>query len=95
MNEFHLEIIFTDDMSNSIDSDGVLNKFSKQYNFVYHKFNFASREMIYHLFKTCSSSFCGIELWYNDINRNGTFHNISVGYRRAVKKIVRQHHFCA
>ena len=36
---------------------------------------------------TYSSSFNGIELWYNDINRNKTFHNVLVGYHEAVKRI--------
>ena len=65
-------------MSNKMDSDRVLNKFLRQYNSMYHRFNFASREVIYHLFKTYSSSFYGIELWYNDIHINRAFHNDSV-----------------
>ena len=69
-----------------MDSDRVLNKFLRQYNSMYHRFNFASREVIYHLFKTYSSSFYGIELWYNESNRNRAFNNVSVGYHKAVKK---------
>ena len=76
-------------MSNSIDSERVLNKLLRQYNSMYHRINFASREIIYHFFKTYSSSFYGIELWYtyNDIYRNIAFHNVSVGYHKAVKGI--------
>ena len=39
-----------------------------------------------YLFKTYSSSFYGIELWYN-IYRNRAFHNVSVGYHKTVKRI--------
>ena len=60
----YLGIILNDDMSNTIDSDRVLNKFLKQYNSMYHRFNFASREIINHFLKIYSSSFHGIELWY-------------------------------
>ena len=67
----YLGIIFTDDMSNSIDSDRVVNKSLRQYNSIYyHRFNLAIREIIYHLLKTYSSSFQRIELWYNCINKN-------------------------
>ena len=83
----YLGIVLTDDMSNTMDSDRVLNKFLRQYNSMYHRFNFASREIIYHLFKTYSSSFYGIELWYNEKNRNRAFNNVSVGYHKAVKRI--------
>ena len=33
------------------------------------------------------SSFYGIELWYNDINRNIAFNNVSVEYHKPVKRI--------
>ena len=54
---------------------------------MYHKFNFACKEIIYHLLTRYSSSFYGIELRYNDINRNKEFHDISVGYNKAAKRI--------
>ena len=47
----YLGIVLTDNMSNTMDSDRVLNKFLRQYNSMYHRFNFASTEVIYHLFK--------------------------------------------
>ena len=37
--------------------------------------------------ETCElrdSSFYGIELWYNDINRNRALHNVLVRYHKAV-----------
>ena len=45
-------IFRTDGTSNSIDSDKALNKFLRQYNSIYHRFNFAGKEIIYHFFKT-------------------------------------------
>jgi len=38
-------ITLTDYMSNSVDSYGVLNKFLRQYNSMYHIFKFPSREI--------------------------------------------------
>jgi len=50
----------TDYMSNSVDSYGVLNKFLRRYNFMYHIFNFASREINNQLFKKYLLFFYGI-----------------------------------
>ena len=74
-------------MSISIDSDRVLNKFSRQYNFMYQIYNFASRKIMYHLFMIYRFFFFGIELWYNYVNRYRAFHNVSAGYHKAVKII--------
>ena len=54
---------------------------------MFHKFNFAIRKIIYHLFKKYLSSFYRIELCYNDLNRNRSFHNVSVRYHETVKII--------
>jgi len=53
---------------------------------IYYIFNFASRGIIYHLFKTYSSSFYWMELWYKDINKSRVLHNVSVGYHKAVNE---------
>ena len=47
------------------------------------RFNIVSREIIYHLFKIYSSYFYGIELY----ETYRTFHNVSVGYHKVVKRI--------
>ena len=54
---------------------------------MYYESNVSSREIIFHLFETYSSSFHEIELCFIDINRNRAFHNVSVGYHKAVKRI--------
>ena len=51
----HLGIIPTDDMNNSLDSVREISRFLILYNSMHHRFNFSSREIIYHLFKTYSS----------------------------------------
>ena len=53
---------------------------------MYHRYNFA-REIFNNLFKTYLSSSYEIKLWYRDINKNRVFHNVSVGYQKAVKRI--------
>ena len=52
-----------DDASYSTDTERLLNKPLRQYNYMYHRCIIASREVIYHLFMTYSSSFYGTELW--------------------------------
>ena len=54
---------------------------------MYHRFYFVGREIIYHLIRIYLSSSYGIELWYNDINRNRAFHKVSVGYHKTGKRI--------
>ena len=81
---FYNYVHLTHDMSNSIK---VLNKLLRQYNSMYHRFNFAYKDIIYQLFNTYLSSFYGIEMWFNEINRNKAFHNVSVRYHKTVKRI--------
>ena len=65
----------------------VRNKLPRQFNSISHRINFTGRYIIDHLFKTCSSSSYGIELWHNDTNINRAFHDVAIGYHKAVKKI--------
>jgi len=53
---------------------------------MHHIFNFPSREIINHLFKKYFYILYGIEQWFNDIKIDGAFHNVSVGYHKAVNE---------
>jgi len=69
----YLGIILTDDMSIGKDIDRVINSFLRQYNSMFYKFNFIDRNILFFLFKTYTSSFYGIELWYNVLSRDKNF----------------------
>ena len=84
----YLGIMLKDDLSNGSDVERVMSNFLTQFNALYHKFNFASQNVLNFLFKTYSSSFYGIELWYNDRNRLKNMHKISVAYHKAIKRVV-------
>ena len=83
----YLGIIIMDSLSNSSDADRATNSFLKQFNSMYYRFNFAEKNVLNYLFKTYSSSFYGIELWYNDKNRKKVLRTPAVAYHKAVKKI--------
>ena len=84
----YLGILLQDDMSYKKDADRVMNSFLSQFNSLYHRFSFASQNVLNFLFKTYSSSFYGIELWYNDKNRKNNLYKTSVAYHKAVKRTV-------
>ena len=54
---------------------------------MFHKFSFVDHNIMYYLFKTYTSSFYGVELWYNGITSASSLRLISVGYHKAVKKL--------
>ena len=80
----YIGIILKDDLNNGKDVDRATNNFLVQFNALYHKFSFASQNVLNFLFKTYSSSFYGIELWYNDKNRMRNMQKIAVAYHKAI-----------
>ena len=80
--------MLNDCLNNLNDVERATDSFLKQFNALYYKFNFASLNVLSFLFKTYSSSFYGIELWYNDKNRKNIMNKISVAYHKAIKKIL-------
>ena len=84
----YLGIMLNDCLNNMNDVERATDSFLKQFNALYYKFNFASLNVLSFLFKTYSSSFYGIELWYNDKNRKNIMNKISVAYHKAIKKLL-------
>ena len=82
----YLGIMLNDCLNNADDADRVINSFLKQFNALYYRFSFASQNVLSFLFKAYSSSFYGIELWYNDKNRKNIMNRISVVYHKSIKK---------
>ena len=68
------------------DIDRVINSFLKQFNGMYSKFSFADKQVLYHLFKTFTSSFYGIDVWFEKLTLT-QLSKISVAYHKAVKRI--------
>ena len=84
----YLGVVFSENLSCiDKDMDRVLNSFLAQFNSMYQKFSFLDRHIVYFLFKTYTSSFYGVEMWYNGLKNDRTLHKLSVGYHKAVKKI--------
>ena len=68
------------------DIDRVINSFLKQFNGMYSKFSFTDKQVLYHLLKTFTSSFYGIDVWFEKLTLT-QLSKISVAYHKAVKRI--------
>ena len=82
----YLGVILTHNGNINDDVDRVLNSFLRQFNGMYSKFYFTDKRILYHLFKTFTSSFYGIDVWFEKITL-AQLSKISVAYHKAVKKI--------
>ena len=79
--------VFLNENSNiGHDIDRITNSFLKQFNGMYSKFYFVDRSVLFYLFKSYTSSFYGIEVWYEKI-LGYQLNRISVAYHKAVKRI--------
>ena len=75
-------------MNISSDIDRASTAFLRQFHSVYAKFYNLNDEVLHHLFRSYTSSFYGIETWYNALaNRN--IHKMSICYHKAVKRVAR------
>ena len=83
----YLGVILTDDLKIDKDTNRALNSFLGQFNSMFHKFSFVDSNIMFYLFKTYTSSFYDVELWYNGITSASSLRLISVGYHKAVKKL--------
>ena len=83
----YLGIIITNDMALDKDIERTLNSFLRQFNSMYHKFSFTRSDILYFLFKTYTSSFYGINLWYDNDIKYRNIYCLSVAYHKAVKRV--------
>ena len=83
----YLGIIITNDMALDKDIERTLNSFLRQFNSMFYKFSFTRRDILFFLFKTYTSSFYGINLWFENDIKHRNIHGISVAYHKAVKRI--------
>ena len=83
----YLGIMISNDLTIKNDADRALTAFLRQFNSFYHKFNFASFNMMKFLFKTYCTSFYGISTWIDEAISDNKIRKISVGYHKAVKRL--------
>ena len=88
VNEFkYLGVIMSSDMRNDKDILRCSTSFLKQFNSMYHRFNFLDSNMLIFLFQSQCMSFYGSELWYNDSKYKGALKALAVNYHKAIKRI--------
>ena len=83
----YLGVILNENISDlKNDIERISNTFLKQFNSMYSKFSFVSNEIMYFLFKSYTSSFYGLDLWFDKIPFIH-FRKVSVPYHKAIKRI--------
>ena len=82
----YLGVILSSDGSFVPDIDRVTSSFFKQFNGMYSKYHFVQRDILYYLFKSYTSSFYGIDVWFDKIPACH-LNRVEVAYHKAVKRI--------
>ena len=82
----YLGIILSEDNSINKDINRATESFLKQFNSMYYKFYNMNNEVLKFLFRTYTTSFYGVELWYDSLE-NRQIHKIAVPYHAAVKRV--------
>ena len=82
----YLGIILSEDNSINKDINRATESFLKQFNSMFYKFYNMSNEVLKFLFRTYTTSFYGVELWYDSLE-NRQIHKIAVPYHAAVKRV--------
>ena len=75
-------------LNDSEDIYRVLNKFYKDFNCILRKFSFTGKEVLLYLFKQYCLQFYGCELWIDSYRSLSAIRQFSVGYHKAIKKII-------
>ena len=82
----YLGVLLTGNRNITPDINRVTNAFLKQFNAMYTKFYFVNREVLFYLFKAYTSSFYGIDLWFDKVPPSH-LNKLNVSYHKAVKRI--------
>ena len=75
-------------MNDSEDIYRVLNKFYKDFNCLLRRFSFTDKQVFLYLFKQYCLQFYGSELWIGSCRSLNALKQFSVGYHKAIKKII-------
>ena len=84
----YLGFIVNSKMSNSDDVDRARNRFYQEFNSIIRKFSFADVKVKLFLFSQYCLQLYGAELWFYNKNSKRSFRDFSVGYHKAIKKIL-------
>ena len=84
----YLGVILSEDLSISADINRVLMSFLKQFNSMYHKFHYMDDPILQHLFRTYTSSFYGVDIWFDRYSHREV-NRLEVTYHKAVKRVAR------
>ena len=82
----YLGAILSSDFKIHKDVDRSCFSFLKQFNAVFHKFSFLSRDVIAFLVQSYCMSLYGCDLWY-DYKNIRVFHGFAVAYHKALKRL--------
>ena len=83
----YLGTILNERMRIESDCERVTKTFFGQFYSFYSKFYYANNEILYFLFRSYTTSFYGIELWYNFLENKNVFKKCSIAYHGAIKKL--------
>ena len=84
----YLGNIINNKLNEKDDIRKVKNKFYKEFNILLRKFNYIDTAMFLILFRSYCLCFYGTEVWINTKNCQGLLKELSVGYHKAIKKIL-------
>ena len=84
----YLGYIINDKLSNSDDIDRARDVFYREFNCILRKFSFADIKVKLYLFRQYCLQFYGSELWFSNYQSSGSFKSLSIGYHKAIKKIL-------
>ena len=85
----YLGIFLNEDFDIKDDCDRALKTFLRQFNAMYQKFNFLPSGVLSFLFKTYTSSFYGINLWFDQNLTSNYTKKLEIAYHKAIKKILK------
>ena len=84
----YLGFIVNSKMHNTDDIDRARNKFYQEFNVILRKFSFADKRVKLFLFSQYCLQLYGAELWFYNKNAKSNLKQFSVGYHKAIKKLL-------
>ena len=82
----YLGVVLSENLCVDKDVNRATNSFLKQFNFIYHKFNYVGAELLAFFFRNYTSSFYAIETWNFGLTLR-CLRGIAVAYHKAVKRV--------
>ena len=83
----YLGIMISENLDLEEECNRSVREFLRQFNSMYQKFYFLPKPILNNLFKTYTSSFYGINLWFDEVIKTKDVRKVEVGYHRAIKTV--------